>query len=159
MSLSILAERVGAALVASGHKLVTAESCTGGWVAQCITSVAGSSAWFERGFVTYSNLSKQELLGVPQETLKQWGAVSEETVREMAMGALRHSAAQCALAVTGIAGPAGGTPAKPVGTVWFAWQRIGEVCLTRRERFEGDRRAVRRQAVRVALLGMLNVYR
>ena len=119
--MDILATQVGEALKAHGLMLATAESCTGGGVAQAITEVAGSSAWFERGFVTYSNLSKQQMLGVRESTLMQHGAVSEMTVREMVEGALKHSNAQVALAVSGIAGPDGGTPDKPVGTVWFAW--------------------------------------
>ncbi len=116
-----LAAQVGVLLKSHGMMLATAESCTGGGVAQAITEVAGSSAWFERGFVTYSNLSKQQMLGVRESTLKQHGAVSEMTVREMVAGALQHSSAQVALAVSGIAGPDGGTAEKPVGTVWFAW--------------------------------------
>ncbi|HYD58419.1 MAG TPA: nicotinamide-nucleotide amidohydrolase family protein, partial [Burkholderiales bacterium] len=112
-----LAEKVGAALKASGQRIVTAESCTGGWVAQVVTSVAGSSAWFERGFVTYSNEAKQELLGVPAQVLARHGAVSEETARAMVEGALARSHGSVALSITGVAGPTGGTPAKPVGTV------------------------------------------
>lgn len=142
----------------AGHKLVTAESCTGGWVAQCVTEVAGSSAWFDRGFVTYSNESKHEMLGVHDDTLKNFGAVSEQTAREMALGALRESAAQCALAVSGIAGPGGGTKEKPVGTVWFAWLCRGSPCQTRMEKYRGDRQAVRRQAVRTALQGVVELY-
>ncbi len=119
--LEALAQELGAALLAKGWRLAGAESCTGGWAAQACTAIAGSSAWFERGFVTYSNEAKQELLGVRAETLAAHGAVSEATAREMAGGALAHSRAQCAYAITGIAGPAGGSPDKPVGTVWFAW--------------------------------------
>lgn len=137
--------------------MVTAESCTGGWIAKCITDIAGSSRWFERGFVTYSNQAKMEMLGVAGSTLKQYGAVSEETVREMAAGALRHSQAQLAVAVSGIAGPGGGTPEKPLGTVWLAWQRQGQTCQTRLFHFDGGREAVRRQAVQKALEGVLNV--
>lgn len=115
--MDVLAAQVGGLLKAHGLKLVTAESCTGGGVAQAITDVAGSSAWFERGFITYSDLSKQQMLGVSEATLSQHGAVSEAVVREMVAGALANSAAQVALAVSGIAGPDGGTPDKPVGTV------------------------------------------
>src|SRR4051794_15413159 len=112
-----LAQKIGARLQASRQKLVTAESCTGGGAAQVVPSVAGSSEWFERGFVTYSNEAKQESLGVPSETLRKHGEVSEETAREMALGALRHSKGTVALSITGVAGPAGGSPSKPVGTV------------------------------------------
>ena len=149
-----LARRVGERLAASGQLLATAESCTGGWVAQAITAIAGSSDWFDRGFVTYSNEAKQEMLGVRAETLKRHGAVSEETAREMAQGALSRSKATLALAVTGIAGPAGGTPAKPVGTVCFAWASRQS---TRAEtlRFAGDRESVRQQSVIHALEGVL----
>jgi nicotinamide-nucleotide amidase len=149
-----LAARLGRRLKARGAKLVTAESCTGGWVAQTVTSIAGSSDWFERGFVTYSNASKQELLGVRRPTLKKHGAVSEETAREMALGALARSKAGVALAVTGIAGPSGGSPDKPVGTVCFAWaDRRGARSETRH--FAGDRESVRRQSVVHALEGVL----
>src|SRR3989338_9574891 len=117
--MDVLAAQVGGALKAHGLMLATAESCTGGGVAHSIADVAGSSAWFERGFVTYSNLAKQQMLGVNEATLIQYGAVSEVVVREMVAGALANSAAQVALAVSGIAGPEGGTPDKPVGTVWL----------------------------------------
>lgn len=156
-SLYALAAQVGAALSRSGVMLATAESCTGGWVAECVTDVAGSSGWFDRGFVTYSNEAKSELLGVDPHLVETHGAVSEATVQAMAAGALRHSRAQVAVAVSGIAGPSGGTLEKPVGTVWFAWQRLGEPCRTQRMRFGGDRREVRRQAVAVALRGVLDV--
>lgn len=152
-----LAGRVGAVLARSGLVLATAESCTGGWVAECVTDIAGSSGWFDRGFVTYSNAAKCELLGVEPAVIEAHGAVSEETVKAMAAGALGRSRAQVAVAVSGIAGPAGGTPEKPVGTVWFAWQRLGGECRTRLERFEGDRRSVRRRAVTVALRGILEI--
>lgn len=150
-----LAESLGSALHARRERLVTAESCTGGWVAQAVTAVAGSSAWFERGFVTYSDASKQELLGVRHDTLERCGAVSEETAREMALGALRRSPGTRSVAITGIAGPAGGSAAKPVGTVCFAWAtRAGEVRSETR-RFAGDREAVRRQSVEHGLRGVL----
>lgn len=149
-----LAEQVGAALKAHGLMLATAESCTGGGVAQAITEVAGSSAWFERGFVTYSNRSKQQMLGVNESTLMQHGAVSEATAREMVTGALQHSEAQVALAVSGIAGPDGGTPDKPAGTVWFAWGLKDGVTIARMHRLNGNRAEVRAQSVRIALQGV-----
>jgi nicotinamide-nucleotide amidase len=155
--MDILAAQVGELLKAHGLMLVTAESCTGGGVAQAITEVAGSSAWFERGFVTYSNLSKQQMLRVRETTLRQHGAVSEMTVREMAAGALQHSAAQVALAVSGIAGPDGGTADKPVGTVWFAWGLKNGETHEQRYQLSGNRAEVREQAVRIALQGVINL--
>ena len=149
-----LARSLGEKLKERRGLLVTAESCTGGWVAQAVTSLAGSSDWFERGFVTYSNASKEELLGVRRETLERHGAVSEETAREMALGALERSRGTLALAITGVAGPGGGSPAKPVGTVCFAWaSRVGVHAETRH--FAGDREAVRRQSAEHALRGAL----
>jgi nicotinamide-nucleotide amidase len=136
--------------------LVTAESCTGGWVAQAVTAVPGSSSWFDRGFVTYSNAAKHEVLGVSKKILKKFGAVSEETAREMARGALAHSRAGVAVAVTGVAGPSGGTAAKPVGMVCFAWAR-GRRVLAETRRFRGGREAVRRQSVLHALEGVLRI--
>lgn len=138
-----------------GWMLAAAESCTGGWVAKICTDLSGSSAWFERGFVTYTNESKQEMLGVKAETLSSHGAVSEATVAEMAEGALHHSHAQLSLAISGIAGPGGGSSEKPLGTVCFAWGFEGETPTTERLRFEGDREQVRRQAVLHALEGVL----
>jgi nicotinamide-nucleotide amidase len=152
-----LAERVGAALQKQGLMLATAESCTGGWVAEAITMVPGSSAWFERGFVTYTYISKREMLGVRPQTLEESGAVSEPTVREMAQGALAHSHAQVAVAVSGTAGPGGGTPEKPVGTVCFAWARKDGEPRTETRHFAGDREAVRRLAVVHALRGVLSL--
>lgn len=152
-----LALRVGAALKHRGWFLATAESCTGGWIAKCLTDVAGSSAWFDRGFVTYSNAAKMEMLEVRAETLARFGAVSEPVVQEMAAGALACSLAQVAVAVSGIAGPSGGTPDKPVGLVWLAWQVKGQPCRTRQVRFAGDRESIRRQAVQAALEGILDV--
>jgi nicotinamide-nucleotide amidase len=150
-----LAVDVGRALADRKWTLATAESCTGGLVAGAITDVAGSSGWFDRGFVTYSNEAKIDLLGVSRETLARSGAVSEATVREMAAGALSRSRADIAVAVTGVAGPAGGSPDKPVGLVWFAWAvRDGTVDAESR-RFEGDRAAVRDASVGVALRGVL----
>jgi nicotinamide-nucleotide amidase len=153
-----LCTQLGRALQAREWKLATAESCTGGWVAKSLTDIAGSSAWFERGFVTYSDVAKQEMLGVRAATLKEFGAVSEQTVREMATGALAHSGADVALAITGIAGPGGGTPDKPVGLVWFAWARRSGALRVASHHFSGDRAAVRRQAVAAALQGVLCVF-
>lgn len=150
-----LAEQVGTALRARGLVVVTAESCTGGWVAQALTSVAGSSAWFDAGFVTYSYAAKQRMLGVSAQTLEQSGAVSEAVVIEMAEGALRHSEADIAVAISGIAGPDGGTETKPVGTVWFAWAVRGRGTHTSLCCFAGDRTCVRHQAVQQALEGVL----
>lgn len=152
-----LSTRVGEALKAQGLMLATAESCTGGWIAQVVTAVPGSSNWFERGFVTYTYISKREMLGVSQETLGTHGAVSEETVREMVVGALANSHAQVAVAVSGTAGPAGGTPQKPVGTVCFAWAVKNGEPRSATRRFSGDREAVRRAAVEVALEGVLGL--
>ena len=146
---------VGRRLKRAKARLVTAESCTGGWVAQAVTSVAGSSDWFERGFVTYSNASKREVLGVAKATLKKFGAVSEETAREMAAGALKRSRGTIAAAVTGVAGPSGGSKAKPVGMVCFAWARKGGAPRSETRRFRGGREAVRRQSVIRALEGVL----
>ena len=148
---------MGSALKSKGLMLATAESCTGGWVGEAVTMVSGSSDWFERGFITYSNLAKQQMLGVSEETLAAHGAVSEPTVREMAAGALNHSLAQVAVAVSGVAGPAGGTPAKPVGTVCFAWDLIDSAPRCETHHFGGDREAVRRQSVIVALDGILQI--
>jgi nicotinamide-nucleotide amidase len=138
-------------LLAAGERLVTAESCTGGWLAMTLTALAGSSAWFERGWVTYANEAKMEALGVAQTTLDECGAVSEATVAEMATGALTHSPGDWSVAVSGIAGPGGGSVDKPVGTVCFAVGRRGfpPVCVTRR--FAGDRHSVRAAAVACAL--------
>ena len=145
------------ALNAKGWMLTTAESCTGGWIAKLCTDLAGSSAWFERGFVTYSNEAKQDMLGVREETLAQYGAVSEAVTAEMAAGALLHSRAQVAVSVSGIAGPGGGTTSKPVGTVCFGWALQGGKVRTATHRFEGDREAVRRQSVEYALNGVLHL--
>ena len=152
-----LAAQVGAALKAHGMMLATAESCTGGGVAHALTDISGSSAWFERGFVTYSNIAKVEMLGVRQSTLDSHGAVSEATVREMVAGALSRSHALVSLAVTGVAGPTGATPDKQVGTVWFAWAlRDGEV-HARLHHLTGNRAAVREQSVQIALQGVINL--
>jgi len=148
---------LGELLRAKGLTIAAAESCTGGWVAKVLTDIAGSSVWFDRGFVTYSNASKYEMLGVRQELIEAEGAVSEAVVREMVRGAIANSAADLALAVSGIAGPGGGTPDKPVGTVWFAWGQSNIALVTRLVRFEGDRDRVRRQAVLTALLGAVDL--
>lgn len=150
-----LAEEVAEALGARQWMLATVESCTGGWIAETLTAVPGSSVWFERGLVTYSNPSKQELAGVSADTLKTHGAVSEEAAREMAAGVLARSRAQTALSVTGIAGPTGGTAAKPVGTVCFAWAVADLPVESQTLGFAGDREAVRRQSVIAALKGLL----
>jgi nicotinamide-nucleotide amidase len=149
-----IAVRLGNRLKASGAMLVTAESCTGGWVAQAVTSVAGSSAWFERGYVTYSNAAKREALGVRAATLARHGAVSEQTAREMARGGLKRSRGSICVSITGIAGPGGGSAGKPVGTVCFAWAR-GRKIRSETRRYKGGRRSVRRQSVIHALRGVL----
>jgi nicotinamide-nucleotide amidase len=150
-----LGNLAGRRLKERGARLVCAESCTGGWIAQVVTSVAGSSEWFERGFVTYSNEAKQELVGVRGETIARHGAVSEETAREMALGALAASHGTIAVAVTGVAGPSGGTPAKPVGMVCFAWTDQSGKLKSETRHFTGDREKVRRQSVMRALQGVL----
>ncbi|WP_140908947.1 CinA family protein [Cognatiluteimonas lumbrici] len=149
-----IAEATGASLLKARLTLVTAESCTGGWIAKAVTDIAGSSAWFDCGMAAYSYEAKQALLGVRPETLEQHGAVSRETVLEMVSGALVHSGAGIAVAVTGIAGPGGGTEDKPVGTVWIGWKRRGGYPTARAFHFEGDRDAVRRQTVAAALEGL-----
>jgi len=155
--MNALAEKVAAALIARRAMLATAESCTGGWVSEVLTAIPGSSAWFERGFVTYSNAAKEEMLGVGRATLQQHGAVSEAVAREMALGALAHSHAGVALAVTGIAGPSGGSVEKPVGTVCFAWAVPGRAARAETRHLSGDREAVRRQSVERALQGVLEL--
>ncbi len=154
-ALTALAALVGTRLKSRGFLLATAESCTGGGVAYAVTAVAGSSAWFDRGFVTYSNDAKREMLGVPNGILAQFGAVSEETAREMAAGAIERSQAHVALSVTGVAGPAGGTAAKPVGMVCFGWARRDGDVGTAVRHLEGDRDSVRRQSVMIALAGVI----
>ena len=155
-SLTTLAALVGERLRAKRALLVTAESCTGGWVSQALTEIAGSSEWFERGFVVYSNAAKEEMLGVSSDTLLRHGAVSEQTARELARGALERSRGTIALSVTGVAGPGGGSAEKPVGLVWFAWATKNEV-RSESKRFGGDRESVRRQSVVRALEGVLEV--
>ena len=149
-----LAKRVARALLRSHRHLATAESCTGGWLAKALTDVAGSSQWFERGYVTYSNMAKMRDLGVSERVLRRYGAVSSETARAMARGALRVARVDLSIAITGIAGPDGGTPTKPVGTVWFgvAVRRAGTASLRGTcRRFRGDRESVRRKSVEYAL--------
>jgi nicotinamide-nucleotide amidase len=150
-----LAETLGRAAQAHHLSVVTAESCTGGWIAKMLTDIAGSSAWFDCGMVVYSYEAKQALLGVNPHTLELHGAVSRETVVEMVSGALVHSAASLAVAVTGIAGPGGGTADKPVGTVWIAWKRRGGYPHASVHQFDGDREAIRRQTVEAALKGLI----
>jgi nicotinamide-nucleotide amidase len=142
-------------MLRSGLRLAVAESCTGGWLAKVVTDLAGSSGWLDRGFVTYSNAAKQEMLGVRAETLAAQGAVSEAVVGEMAMGALRRSRAQVAVAISGVAGPGGGSPEKPVGTVCLAWALPEGRVETRRVHFDGDRDAVRRRSVQAAIDGLV----
>lgn len=152
--LRALAESLGERLRASRDHLVTAESCTGGWIAKTVTDIAGSSDWFDCGMAAYSYEAKQALLGVQPQTLETHGAVSRETAIEMVSGALAHSGASVAVAVTGIAGPGGGTVDKPVGTVWIAWKRRGDYPRASLHQFDGDREAVRRQTVAAALQGL-----
>ncbi|WP_346795630.1 CinA family protein [Halomonas sp. Bachu 37] len=154
LDVSLLAERLGRLCRKHGVELTTAESCTGGGVASAITGAAGSSAYFATGYVTYSNAAKTRLLGVPPELLETHGAVSEEVVTAMVAGACRESGARLGVAVSGVAGPDGGSEAKPVGTVWLAWGD-GDQCETERCHFYGDRQAVREQAVRRALAGLI----
>lgn len=157
--LARLAARVGRHLLKAQRGVATAESCTGGWIAKSLTDIAGSSQWFIEGFVTYSNESKVQRLGVPRSVLRHDGAVSEACVRAMAAGALDRSGATLAVAVTGIAGPSGAVPGKPVGTVWLGWaERHGRAIrvAVQLKHFRGDRDAVRRKTVRVALAGLLD---
>ncbi len=146
-----LSIEAGQLLLARGATVTAAESCTGGWIAKAITDISGSSAWFEQGFVTYSNQAKITMLGVDPATLENYGAVSEQTVREMAEGALQHAGADYAVSVSGVAGPGGGSDEKPVGTVWFGFASRAGHCFALRQQFAGDRDAVRSQAVSFAL--------
>lgn len=152
-----LAVRVGRALKRKKMMAATAESCTGGWIGQAITMVPGSSEWFERGFITYTNIAKAEMLGVKAASLARFGAVSGQVVREMAVGALKNSHAQVSVAVSGVAGPGGGSPGKPVGTVCFAWARKGKGVRVETRRFRGDRDQVRNRCVQHALKGVLTL--
>lgn len=153
--LMTLATSLGDRLILRHWQLAVAESCTGGWLAKVITDIAGSSQWFDRGFVTYSNEAKQDMLAVPLATLTRHGAVSEPTVRAMADGAIQSSRADIAVAITGIAGPGGGSLNKPVGTVWFAWGLREGAVISQQHHFAGDRLAVRYQAVVTALQGLV----
>lgn len=151
ISLNNWVEKLAQALLAQGYQLAVAESCTGGWIAQELTALPGSSRWFERGFVTYSNAAKCEMLGVPHSLIQAHGAVSEPVVKAMAQGAVQHSRAQVSMAVTGIAGPGHDDSAKPVGTVWLGWVTPKQGVVTEHYLFSGDRRAVREQAVQHAI--------
>lgn len=155
ITLTNLASELGVALKARGFMLSMAESCTGGMVAEAVTRIPGSSAWFDRGFVTYSNAAKIDMLGVQIKTLENSGAVSEQTAAEMALGALKHSAAQIAGSITGIAGPSGGTEAKPVGTVCFAWAGLNFPLATAIRRFSGNREEIRQQAAIFMMAGLI----
>ena len=150
-ALHTLAEEAGRRLLARVQRVVVAESCTGGWLAKCLTDIPGSSQWFDRGFVTYSNAAKQQMLGVAAGVLASFGAVSQPTAEQMALGALHASDAALAVAITGIAGPDGGTASKPVGLVWFARAQRAAAPLSLEQHFTGDREAVRRAAVATAL--------
>jgi nicotinamide-nucleotide amidase len=152
-----LAEQLGNKLKICGYKIATAESCTGGWIAQCLTEVPGSSVWFDRGFVTYSNNAKVQMLQVNEQTLMQHGAVSAETAQQMAAGALANSEADWAIAVTGIAGPDGGSAEKPVGTVFIAWQNKAGFIKIEKLQLSGTRHEIRRQTVCTAIVGILRL--
>ena len=160
-NLALLASELGAVLKARGLMLTLAESCTGGLASATITEISGSSAWFERGFVTYSNESKIEMLGVAAETLEKFGAVSEETAREMVLGALKHSHANVAISITGIAGPDGGTPQKPIGTVCFAWVCFDKAftykIASATKKISGNRRQIRHLSVETAFSELLKL--
>jgi nicotinamide-nucleotide amidase len=152
-----LAKQVGGALKRRQLMLATAESCTGGWIAEAVTMIPGSSGWFERGFVTYTYISKREMLGVKEATLAEHGAVAQDVVLEMVQGALARSHAQVAVSVSGVAGPGGGTPDKPVGTVCFAWGMKNSAPRAETRHFSGDRESVRKQSVEHALKGVLSL--
>jgi nicotinamide-nucleotide amidase len=151
-----LSQQLGAQLLQRGWRVATAESCTGGGIAAAITAVPGSSSWFEYGMVSYANSAKQKLLGVREAVLEKEGAVSEAVVIEMARGAIALSAANIVVAVSGVAGPGGGSPEKPVGTVWFAWVKATGETNTELKNFGGDRAAVQEQSVIFALQGLIN---
>jgi nicotinamide-nucleotide amidase len=152
-----LATELGDKLRARGWMLATAESCTGGWVGQLLTALPGSSNWYERGFISYANAAKIEMLGVPAEIIDQYGAVSEETASAMAAGALAHSHAQATLAISGIAGPGGGTPQKPVGLVCYGWALEDGTVMSSTCRLDGDREEIRSRAVAAALRGLIDL--
>ena len=151
LHLSLAAEKLGEYLTVNHAKIATAESCTGGWLGQCITEVPGSSAWFDRGFITYSNDAKVDMLNVQNKTIDKFGAVSAEVARQMTQGALQNSLADYAIAITGVAGPTGGSVEKPVGTVYIAWQKRAQPAQVTLENYSGDRQEIRRQAVYKAL--------
>ena len=157
--LTLLVEQLATLLIKADKKLTVAESCTGGWVAKVLTDLTGSSAWFERGFVTYTNQAKHEMLGVNESTLESYGAVSQETVSEMAIGALKNSHADFSLSVSGIAGPGGGSKEKPVGLVWFSWavkeNNTLNILASEKQVFDGDRESVRQQAVEYVLTELI----
>lgn len=155
-ALTTTIKALGSQLKQKKEMLTTAESCTGGWVGEAITSVPGTSHWYDRGFITYSNAAKREMLGVPTDTITRFGAVSEQTARAMAEGALQHSQARISLAITGIAGPEGGTPEKPVGFVCFAWSAHDRETVSECQVFDGDRQQIRGQAVQHALAGTID---
>ncbi len=158
MQFHSLVTQVGKALVDHDAMIVTAESCTGGMIAEALTDVSGSTAWFDRAYVTYSYESKREMLGVHEITIQKQGAVSQQCVEEMALGALQQSHAKVSVACSGIAGPGGGTPDKPVGTVWLAWAIQGkEKVVTQKFLFDGDRQAVRQQTTEAALMGVMKL--
>jgi nicotinamide-nucleotide amidase len=152
-----LAGELGELMRARGWMLATAESCTGGWVGQVVTALPGSSHWYERGFITYANAAKTEMLGVPADTIESFGAVSEETASAMAAGALAHSHAQAALAISGIAGPGGGTRQKPVGLVCYGWALADGTVMSSTCRLDGDREEIRSRAVAAALRGLIEL--
>lgn len=153
--LILLTNQIANILATKRWRLASCESCTGGWLAKSCTDISGSSSWFERGFITYSNQSKHDLVNVSLSTIEQFGAVSEQTAIEMAQGTLSHSNADISVAITGIAGPDGGTVEKPVGTVWFAWAIKNQGTQTQKYQFKGDREQVRVQAVIAALQGII----
>ncbi len=153
-ALTELAGEIGESLSARALQLAVAESCTGGWLAQCCTDIAGASHWFDRGWVTYSNQAKQDCLGVSENTLEKQGAVSKATAIEMAEGALAQSDADISVAITGIAGPDGGSEDKPIGTIWFAWAMPQRTTLVQHQFLSGDRQSIRAQAVEIALRGI-----
>ncbi len=149
--MSQIITHVAERLMSQQSMLTVAESCTGGWLAKRCTDLPGSSAWFDRGFVTYSNQAKHDMLGVSEETLQKYGAVSQQTVEAMAAGALNHSLAEWSIAISGVAGPDGGTEVNPVGSVWFAWMKTDQPVITSKQLFSGDRTSVRKQSVEFAL--------
>jgi len=159
--LTIIVNKIASSLIKANKKLTVAESCTGGWVAKVLTDLAGSSEWFDRGFVTYSNQAKHEMLGVKESTLESYGAVSQETVAEMATGALKNSHADFSLSISGIAGPGGGSEDKPVGLVWFSWavkeNNKLKVFTSKKKVFEGDRESVRYQSVEYVISELLKI--